>query len=292
MEDIKTLDTEKRNSKSMNLSSMNAKEIVSIINSEDHIVAEAISKNLGDISNVVEMAAKTISEGGRIIYLGAGTSGRLGVLDAVECPPTFGVDPGLFVGLIAGGENAFVKAIEGAEDSKEGAVKDLKDINFSNKDLLIGIAASGRTPYVIGGIEYAKEIGAKTVSLATTSNSKIGELVDQKIEVVLGAEVLTGSTRMKSGSAQKMVLNMISTGAMVLNGKVYQNLMVDVMQTNKKLEIRARNIVVEATGCSEQKARQMLEVADNSVKLAIVMIINDYSKEEAKDHLEKNKGFI
>ncbi len=292
MEDIKTLDTEKRNSKSMNLSSMNAKEIVSIINSEDHIVAEAISKNLGDISNVVEMAAKTISEGGRIIYLGAGTSGRLGVLDAVECPPTFGVDPGLFVGLIAGGENAFVKAIEGAEDSKEGAVEDLKDVNFSNKDLLIAIAASGRTPYVIGGIEYAKKIGAKTVSLATTSNSKIGELVDQKIEVVLGAEVLTGSTRMKSGSAQKMVLNMISTGAMVLNGKVYQNLMVDVMQTNKKLEIRARNIVVEATGCSESKARQMLEEADNSVKLAIVMIINDYSKEEAINHLEKNKGFI
>ncbi len=292
MEDIKTLDTEKRNSKSMNLSSMNAKEIVSIINSEDHLVAEAISKKLEDISNVVEMAAKTISEGGRIIYLGAGTSGRLGVLDAVECPPTFGVDPGLFVGLIAGGENAFVKAIEGAEDSKEGAVKDLKDINFSNKDLLIGIAASGRTPYVIGGIEYAKEIGAKTVSLATTSNSKIGELVDQKIEIVLGAEVLTGSTRMKSGSAQKMVLNMISTGAMILNGKVYQNLMVDVMQTNKKLEIRARNIVVEATGCSEQKAKEMLEVADNSVKLAIVMIINDCSKEEAKDHLEKNKGFI
>ncbi len=292
MEDIKTLDTEKRNSKSMNLSSMNAKEIVSIINSEDHLVAEAISKKLEDISNVVEMAAKTISEGGRIIYLGAGTSGRLGVLDAVECPPTFGVDPGLFVGLIAGGENAFVKAIEGAEDSKEGAIKDLKDINFSNKDLLIGIAASGRTPYVIGGIEYAKEIGAKTVSLATTSNSKIGELVDQKIEIVLGAEVLTGSTRMKSGSAQKMVLNMISTGAMILNGKVYQNLMVDVMQTNKKLEIRARNIVVEATGCSEQKAKEMLEVADNSVKLAIVMIINDCSKEEAKDHLEKNKGFI
>ncbi len=292
MEDIKTLDTEKRNSKSMNLSSMNAKEIVSIINSEDHLVAEAISKKIEDISNVVEMAAKTISEGGRVIYLGAGTSGRLGVLDAVECPPTFGVDSGLFVGLIAGGENAFVKAIEGAEDSKEGAVKDLKDINFSNKDLLIGIAASGRTPYVIGGIEYAKEIEAKTVSLATTSNSKIGELVDQKIEVVLGAEVLTGSTRMKSGSAQKMVLNMISTGAMVLNGKVYQNLMVDVMQTNKKLEIRANNIVVEATGCSESKARQMLEEADNSVKLAIVMIINDYSKEEAINHLEKNKGFI
>lgn len=292
MEDIKMLDTEKRNSKSMNLSSMNAKEIVKLINNEDHLVAEAIAKNLADIAIVVNMAAKTISEGGRIIYLGAGTSGRLGVLDAVECPPTFGVYPGLFVGLIAGGENAFVKALEGAEDSKEGGIKDLKAINFSSKDLLIGIAASGRTPYVIGGIEYAQEIGAQTVSLATTANSKIGKLVTQKIEIVAGPEVLTGSTRMKSGSVQKMVLNMISTGAMILNGKVYQNLMVDVMQTNKKLEIRARNIVVEATGCSEEKAKEILELADNSVKLAIVMIINNYTKEEGLDHLEKNKGFI
>lgn len=292
MDDIKHLDTEKRNKNSMNLSSMNSLEIVSLINEEDKKVAYAIENNIQEIAKAIEVGASVIKDGGKVIYVGAGTSGRLGVLDAVECPPTFGVNDDVFVGLIAGGEKAFIKAKEGAEDSKELAIEDLKNINITNKDIVVGIAASGRTPYVIGALEYANSVGAYTVALSTTSNSKIGDIAQNKIEVLVGAEVLTGSTRMKSGTAQKMVLNMISTGIMVLNGKVYENLMVDVKQTNEKLQSRAINIIVEATSVPILVAEQKLVEADNNVKLAIVMIINNYNKEEAQNHLLSNNGFI
>lgn len=292
MVDLQKIDTERRNLDTLNLDEMSAFEIVEAMQKEDAKITEAIRKNLKQIAIVCEKASRSLQGGGRIIYMGAGTSGRLGILDAVECPPTFGVDFNKVVGLIAGGETAFIKAVEGAEDSKEIAILDLKKINLTNKDYLIGIAASGRTPYVISGIEFAKSIGCKTASLAITSNSEIGNYADDKIEVVVGAEVLTGSTRLKAGTAQKMILNMISTASMVLNGKVYQNLMVDVMQTNIKLIERARNIVIEATGCEYDVAVKKLELADGNAKTAIVMILTDSDVKTAKLLLEKGQGFV
>lgn len=290
--DLSKIATEKRNVNSMNLDALDAKEIVELINNEDVNIQKGITKEIEAIAKVVEVAANTIASNGRIIYIGAGTSGRLGVLDAVECPPTYGVDYDVVIGLMAGGEKAFVKAKEGAEDSKELAVADLKAINLNEKDLVVGIAASGRTPYVIGGLEYAKEIGASTASLAITYNSEVKKYAEYPIEVEVGPEVVTGSTRMKAGTAQKMILNMISTGAMVLNGKVYQNLMVDVMQTNEKLVRRAINIVKMATDCEEETAVQNLEIANGSAKLAIVMILTGLDVNAAKEILSKNNGSI
>lgn len=290
--DLSKIATEKRNVNSMNLDALDAKEIVELINNEDVNIQKGIAKEIEAIAKVVEVAANTIASNGRIIYIGAGTSGRLGVLDAVECPPTYGVDYDVVIGLMAGGEKAFVKAKEGAEDSKELAVADLKAINLNEKDLVVGIAASGRTPYVIGGLEYAKEIGASTASLAITYNSEVKKYAEYPIEVEVGPEVVTGSTRMKAGTAQKMILNMISTGAMVLNGKVYQNLMVDVMQTNEKLVRRAINIVKMATDCEEETAVQNLEIANGSAKLAIVMILTGLDVNAAKEILSKNNGSI
>ncbi len=290
--DLTKIDTERRNPNSMNLDMMSAKEIVSLINQEDINVQAAIEKEVGAITKVVEAAAKAIACGGRIIYIGAGTSGRLGVLDAVECPPTYGVDFNTVIGLMAGGEEAFIQAQEGAEDSKELAIADLQTNNLTAKDLVVGIAASGRTPYVIGGLEYATEIGAETASIAITSNSKIAEYANLPIEVVVGPEVVTGSTRMKAGTAQKMILNMISTGAMILNGKVYQNLMVDVMQTNEKLVERAKSIVMMATDCSENVAVEALAKAGGNAKCAIVMLLLDVDAETAKRALIENDGKV
>ncbi len=290
--DLSKIATEKRNVNSMNLDALDAKEIVELINNEDVNIQKGIAKEIEAIAKVVEVAANTIASNGRIIYIGAGTSGRLGVLDAVECPPTYGVDYDVVIGLMAGGEKAFVKAKEGAEDSKELAVADLKAINLNEKDLVVGIAASGRTPYVIGGLEYAKKIGASTASLAITYNSEVKKYAEYPIEVEVGPEVVTGSTRMKAGTAQKMILNMISTGAMVLNGKVYQNLMVDVMQTNEKLVRRAINIVKMATDCEEETAVQNLEIANGSAKLAIVMILTGLDVNAAMEILSKNNGSI
>ncbi len=290
--DLTKIDTERRNPNSMNLDMMSAKEIVSLINQEDINVQAAIEKEVGAITKVVEAAAKAIVCGGRIIYIGAGTSGRLGVLDAVECPPTYGVDFNTVIGLMAGGEEAFIQAQEGAEDSKELAIADLQTNNLTAKDLVVGIAASGRTPYVIGGLEYAAEIGAETASIAITSNSKIAEYANLTIEVVVGPEVVTGSTRMKAGTAQKMILNMISTGAMILNGKVYQNLMVDVMQTNEKLVERAKSIVMMATDCSENVAVEALAKAGGNAKCAIVMLLLDVDAETAKRALIENDGKV
>ena len=219
----------------------------------------------------MEFAVDSIKRGGRLIYIGAGTSGRLGILDASECPPTYGVPFDMVIGIMAGGDKAMRKAVEGAEDSKELAVNDLKELGLNEKDTLVGLAASGRTPYVIGGLEYAKSLGAKTVAVSCVKNAKISALADAPIEVVVGAEAVTGSTRMKAGTAQKMVLNMISTTTMVKIGKVYQNLMVDVATTNEKLRVRALNIVSEATGIDKENSRKLLEESGYDVKVAIVM---------------------
>lgn len=292
MIDLKKIATEQRNEASMDLDKMSALEIVTLINKEDHKIAEAINDKIQEIGDVVKVAGDAIANGGRIIYIGAGTSGRLGVLDAVECPPTYGVDFNTVLGLMAGGEEAFIKAQEGAEDSEDFAIEDLKNANLTDKDLVVGVAASGRTPYVIGGLKYAKSVGAKTSSVAITFNSEVAKYADFPIEVQVGSEVVTGSTRMKAGTAQKMILNMISTGAMILNGKVYQNLMVDVQQTNLKLVERAKNIVMQATDCSYDVASETLLVADGHAKTAIVMILNQIDLESAKTLLEKNNGFI
>lgn len=235
---------------------------------------------------------KSSTKKGRIIYIGAGTSGRLGLLDAVECPPTFGVDYNTVVGLIAGGERAFIKAVEGAEDSKEQAVEDLKGINFSKEDVLVGIAASGRTPYVIGAINYAKEIFAEVCAVVCNKNSEISKICKNIIEVEVGPEILTGSTRLKAGTATKMVLNMISTISMVNIGKVYKNYMVDVKTSNQKLMLRAKNIVKEVTGCSEEEANFVLEKSEGSAKIAIVMLLFNCDVNKAKEKLEKVNGRI
>lgn len=282
--------TEGKNNKTESLDLMSAEEIVSVINEEDQKIATAIASQNTQIAKVVEEVAKAIAVGGRLVYMGAGTSGRLGVLDAVECPPTYGVSDQVVIGLIAGGEKAFIKAQEGAEDSEELAVSDLQNIELNSNDVIVGIAASGRTPYVIGGLEYAKSVGCKTASIAITDNSEVGKYTDYPIEVVVGPEVVTGSTRMKAGTAQKMILNMISTGAMVLNGKVYQNLMVDVMQTNEKLKVRAQNIVMEVTGITRDEAIGALEAADGSSKLAILMTIKNISAEQGLELLAENNG--
>lgn len=292
MIDLKKISTEGRNKNTFNLDSMSSLEIVTIMNKEDSNVIKAIKKELPSIAKMVDLAYKTLFNEGRVIYMGAGTSGRLSVVDASECPPTFGVNFNTFVALMAGGKDAFIKAIEGAEDSKELAIKDLKGIKLTKRDLVIGVAASGRTPYVIGGLEYAKKMGCKTGSIACSKNAEISKFASVKIEVTPGPEVLTGSTRLKAGTAQKLVLNMISTGSMVKMGKCYQNLMVDVVPTNKKLIVRAQNIVMQATDCTREVAIKKLEECDYKAKIAITMILCNCSKKEAINKLNKNKGHI
>lgn len=284
--------TETRNPRTLELDAMSTREILQVMNEEDQSVAKAVSKELEFIEQAVELIANALRNGGRLIYLGAGTSGRIGLLDAVECPPTFGTSPEQVVGLIAGGERAFIKAVEGAEDSTYLARDDLKRIKLTDKDTVVGIAASGRTPYVIGGLEYANEIGAATVAVACNKNSAVGKVARIAIEVVPGPEVLTGSTRLKSGTAQKLVANMLSTVAMVKVGKVYKNLMVDVQQTNEKLRVRAQNIVMEATECEREVAKAYLGQAEGHAKLAITMILLGCEKEEARDKLEAAAGHV
>lgn len=286
------LTTEKRNPNTMELDNMTSLEIVTEMNKEDANVSKAIEKKLPEIAQAVRWTVEAFEKGGRLVYIGAGTSGRLGVLDAVECPPTFGVSPDMVVGLIAGGEKAFVKAVEGAEDDQELGKNDLVEINLQKNDILIGIAASGRTPYVLGALAYAKEVGCHTVSIACNENSPVGKEAELAIEVVVGPEVLTGSTRLKAGTAQKLVLNMISTASMIGVGKAYQNLMVDVLQTNEKLHVRAQNIIMEATGVSREKAKETIDIANGSAKVAITMILADCSLEEANKRLEKSKGHV
>ena len=289
---LKGMSTETRNQNTMNLDIMTPLEVVTVMNQEDARVPEAIKPALPNIAQCVTWAIESIEAGGRIVYMGAGTSGRLGVLDAVECPPTFGVAPEVVVGLIAGGEKAFVKAVEGAEDSRQLGHDDLVNINLEKRDIVIGIAASGRTPYVLGGLAYAQEVGCHTVAISCNPGSAIGQAAELAIEVGPGPEVLTGSTRLKSGTCQKLILNMISTATMVGCGKAYQNLMVDVMQTNEKLVVRAQNIVMEATGCDRETAAEKIGIAGGNAKTAITMILADCGLEEARERLAKAKGHV
>lgn len=292
MLDLTKIKTEKSNPNSENFSEMSIREAVELMNAEDFNTVECIKDQFANIEKLIEQTSNALKNGGRIIYMGAGTSGRLGLLDAVECPPTFGVDYEMVTGLIAGGENAFIKAAEGAEDKTSEGKDDLEKINLTDKDVVIGVAASGRTPYVIGGLEYANSIGAVTGSIACTTDSEIGKISKFPIEVVPGPEVLTGSTRLKAGTSTKLVLNMISTISMKEIGKVYKNYMVDLKLSNNKLSVRGLNIVKEVTGCSDDVAMEKLELADGHVKLAIVMILFDFDKEEAENALENAQGNI
>lgn len=292
MPDLRKLTTEKRNSATMKLDEMTPYEIISIMNREDHNVVEAVHRALPDIETAILWATESLRHGGRIIYIGAGTSGRLGVLDAVECPPTFGVPYDMVVGLIAGGEEAFVKAKEGAEDNQDLGRDDLQQISLCSKDIVIGLAASGRTPYVIGALRYAREVGCKSVSISCNPEAKVSQEADCAIELITGPEILTGSTRLKAGTAEKMVLNMISTVSMIGIGKVYENLMVDVRQTNRKLVTRAENIVMEAVGCQREEARAVLQEAEGEAKLAITKMLLGCDIETAKECLEKAGGKV
>ncbi|KQL41529.1 N-acetylmuramic acid 6-phosphate etherase [Bacillus sp. FJAT-25509] len=289
---LENLTTETRNEKTMNLDEMSIEEFLTVMNEEDAKVAAAVRNEIPNISKAVEKIVTAFKSGGRLIYIGAGTSGRIGLLDAVECPPTFGTSPEEVVGLIAGGEKAFIKAVEGAEDSEELAIEDLKEIKLSKNDIVVGIAASGRTPYVIGGLKYAKEIGAATVAVSCNKGSKIGQEAEIAIEVVNGPEVLTGSTRLKAGTSQKLVCNMLSTASMVGIGKVYGNLMVDVQSTNEKLVERSKRIVMEATSCTYEIAEEYLTKSNQSPKVAIVMILTGFSYEQAIEQLKKSEGFV
>ena len=290
--DLNGMTTETRNPRTMQLDQMSELEIVTVMNEEDARVPLAIAKCLPQIAQAAAWAVEAFEQGGRLFYMGAGTSGRLGVLDAAECPPTFGVPQGMVVGLIAGGEKAFIVAVEGAEDSRELAVQDLQSHHLTAKDFVVGIAASGRTPYVLGGLDYARSVGCHTAAIACNPGSAVGKAADLAIEVNCGPEVLTGSTRLKSGTAQKLILNMISTASMVRIGKAYQNLMVDVMQTNEKLHTRAENIVMDATGVERSVARHAIDEAKGSVKTAITMLLADCDAAEAARRLEASHGHV
>lgn len=289
---LAALVSETRNPASMNLDTLSTLEMVTLINQQDRGVPEAIAAELPSVAAAVDGAAKALQAGGRLIYLGAGTSGRLGVLDASECPPTFGVPHGKVVGLIAGGPGALLKAVEGAEDSESLGEADLRQIDLAPVDIVVGLAASGRTPYVIGALRYARKLGCTTVAISCNPGSPIAREAEIAISPVVGPEVLTGSTRMKSGTAQKLVLNMISTGAMVKLGKVYQNLMVDVKATNIKLVDRACRIVVEATGATPAEATATLEQCEYDVKPAILMLLSGKSAQEARETLTRHQGYL
>ncbi|KGL46602.1 N-acetylmuramic acid 6-phosphate etherase [Listeria newyorkensis] len=289
---LENLSTEKRNEKTTSLDTLTVKEALQIMNEEDAKVPVAIAANLASIETVINGVIESFKKGGRLVYIGAGTSGRLGVLDAAECVPTFGVPATMVVGLIAGGEKAFLKAVEGAEDSAILGKEDLQGIALTANDYVLGIAASGRTPYVIGALDYAKEIGAKTGALSCNTNAAISKHADTAIEVDCGPEILTGSTRLKAGTAQKLVLNMISTVSMIGIGKVYKNLMVDVMPTNEKLVERSKRIIMEATECDYETAEKHFELAGQHVKPAIVMILTNTDLATATEKLAAADGFI
>ncbi|APS31070.1 N-acetylmuramic acid 6-phosphate etherase [Pectobacterium brasiliense] len=284
--------SETRNLATMALDQLSTLEMMHAFNQEDRKVPEAIAQVLPAIAEAVDLATASLQEGGRLIYLGAGTSGRLGVLDASECPPTFGVPHGLVIGLIAGGPGALLKAVEGAEDDPALGEADLKALDVTAADMVVGLAASGRTPYVIGALRYARDVGCRTAAISCNPHSPIAQEAQVAISPVVGPEALTGSTRLKSGTAQKLVLNMISTGAMVKLGKVYQNLMVDVKATNVKLLDRACRIVVEATGAEREKARQALVQADNEVKPAILMLLANIDVAAARERLKQHNGYL
>lgn len=289
---LKDLTTESRNENTMDIDKVSTLEMVKKINDEDKKVAIAVEKELPKIAEAIDYVVERIHKGGRLIYIGAGTSGRLGILDASECPPTYGVSEELVQGIIAGGNEAIFRAKEGAEDSKTLAVEDLKNKNINENDTIVGLAASGRTPYVIGGLEYANKIGALTISVTCNDNSEIAKIAKISITPVVGPEAITGSTRLKSGTAQKLVLNTLSTGIMIKLGKVYGNLMVDLKSTNEKLIERAKEIVCKATGVTIEEAAEILNRTDFDVKLSIFMILSKLHKDEAKIKLDESKGYI
>jgi N-acetylmuramic acid 6-phosphate etherase len=292
LSELEQLVSEERNPRTMGIDLMAPAEIVATINAEDRLVPEAVGKTLPQVALAVEQIVTAFGKGGRLIYIGAGTSGRLGVLDASECPPTFGVPPTMVVGVIAGGLGALVSAVEGAEDSAESGAADLRAIDLTNRDVVVGIAVSGRTPYVIGALNYAKSLGAVTVGLTCNPDSAIAGLADISIAPLVGAEVVTGSTRLKSGTAQKLVLNMLSTASMIRIGKTYENLMVDVRTSNAKLLARAVRIVMQATDCPEQVAEQALQRTGNDVKLAILTILTGQDVEAARAAMAGAGGFL
>lgn len=289
---LATLSTEGRNPRTTDLDTLETGTLLEVMNDEDQQVARAVRTALPQIRAAVEAIADARRRGGRLIYLGAGTSGRIGVLDAVECPPTFGTDPGEVIGLIAGGDGAFLRAVEGAEDDPDLAVAELKAVRLSADDVVVGLAASGRTPYVLGGLRHARAIGATTVALSCNPGARISAEADIPIEVVTGPEVLTGSTRLKAGTAQKLVCNMLSTASMVRSGKVYANLMVDVQPTNAKLVDRAQRIIAAATGVDRSAAQSALAAASGNAKTAIVMLLADQTAPAAAGLLHKAGGDV
>ncbi len=290
--DISRLTTESRNEHSSKLDTLTPEQFVDVMNNEDQKVAEFIKEENHAIAQLITQVIKGLNNGGRLIYMGAGTSGRLGVLDAAECVPTFGVTPDVVVGLIAGGPSAMTVAVEGAEDDESLGEQDLRDLNINEHDTVIGIAASGRTPYVIGGLRYAQSINVPTGCVTCNKASEVGKHADYPVQVDVGPEVLTGSTRLKAGTAQKLILNMISTGAMVGIGKVYENLMIDVKPTNKKLKQRAVNMIQEVLQTTDEDSEKLFKQSDEQVKVAIVMGMHGISKEEALERLKQAKGFV
>jgi len=292
MAELDQLVSEGRNPRSMGIDLMSTRDILTTINDEDRLVPDAVGRVIPEIARAVDAIVGAFGKGGRLIYIGAGTSGRLGVLDASECPPTFGVPPGMVVGLIAGGPSALMRASEGTEDRSVEGAANLKSVNLSDRDVVVGIAVSGRTPYVIGALDYAKSMGAVTVGLTCNPSSAIAQMADISIAPLVGPEVLTGSTRLKSGTAQKLVLNMLTTASMIRIGKSYQNLMVDLHVSNAKLLARAVRIVMEATDCSPEDAEQALEQTGNDVKLAILVKLTGRPAEAARAALITSGGFL
>jgi N-acetylmuramic acid 6-phosphate etherase len=290
--DLTSISTETRNPAALEIDTLDTLGVLTVINHEDQLVASAVAGMLPKIAEAVDAIVRAIQAGGRLIYIGAGTSGRLGVLDASECPPTFNTDPALVVGIIAGGDHALRHPIEQVEDDRDAGKRDLEGIALQHSDVVVGIAASGRTPYVLGAIASAREIDCMTIGISNARNSPLSASVDIPIEVVVGPEVLTGSTRMKSGTAQKLVLNMLTTATMIRLGKTYGNLMVDVQPTNAKLRERAVRIVQEATGLQLEEARQALAKADDEVKTAIVMTLLEIEPNEARSRLNQSGGIV
>ena len=290
--DLSQIATEQRNPHTADIDKVGTADMLRLINSEDARVADAVADNIPAITRAVDGIVERIRNGGRLIYIGAGTSGRLGVLDASECPPTFNTPPELVIGLIAGGDHALRHAVEHVEDQPEAGADALRAINVSGNDTVVGIAASGRTPFVLGAIAYANEIGALTVGICNTDRAKLSEAVQIPIPVLTGPEVVTGSTRLKAGTGQKLVLNMLSTGTMIRLGKTYGNLMVDLQPTNQKLRVRAVGIIRDAAGISDEAAALALEHSDGDVKAAIVSSLLGISPEDAKQRLQMSQGRI
>ncbi|WP_146452139.1 N-acetylmuramic acid 6-phosphate etherase [Bythopirellula polymerisocia] len=289
---LEHLTTEASNPASEFLDSLNPREIVELINSEDAKIAHAVGEQADAIAQAIEVIADRLRSGGRLIYIGAGTSGRLGILDAAECPPTFNSNPSQVLGIIAGGPGAMLKAVEGAEDSPDLAALDLKDIDLCDQDVVVGIASSGRTPYVAGALDYARGVGAYAIGLSCNRDSVISTCADHSIVLVVGPEILSGSTRMKAGTATKMVLNMLSTGAMVRLGKTYGNLMVDLQATNTKLVERSKRILSRLTGITSDEAARLLEQCSGELKVAIVSQRLALNPEQARQRLESNQGHL